>query len=120
MDERSYTHVARILNAYGVWTSWCSVFLTEAGFKLIGMPHLERSLRSCGWTGQSLTLHTDIDIGAGFGYGNILIDESTLGGHADRWLKAAQNHVTEHHMSYVNEGKRTLCTPTPKTPRITL
>ena len=120
MDERSYTHVARILNAYGVWTSWCTVFLTEASFKLIGMPHLEHSLRASGWTGKSLTLHTDIDIGAGFSYGNILIDESTLGENVDRWLKVAQDHVTEHHMSFVNEGKRTLCSPTPPPPRISL
>lgn len=110
MDERSYTQVARILNAYGVWTSWCSTFLTAAGFKLIGLPHLERSLRSAGWEGTNLTLYADVEIGGGFGYGNLLVDEGKFENKGDKErFKAAYDHVHEHHSSYVTEGKRTAC-----------
>ncbi len=108
MNERSYTQVARILNAHGIWSSWCSSFLTDAGFRLIGLPHLERSLRAAGWTGTKLTLYTDFDAGSGFGYGSVLVDEGALAD-PDKWLKHLQRHLGEHHMSYVNEGTRTLC-----------
>lgn len=108
MDERSYLRVANTLNAYGIWTSWCSQFLTEAGFKLIGISHLERSLRAAGWLGEVLTLHSDVDPGNGFGYGHVLIDEARLQDKS-KWLKAVRDHVTEHHMSYVLDGKRTHC-----------
>ncbi len=113
MDERSYLRVASTLNTYGLWTSWCSQFLTDAGFKLIGMPHLERSLRSAGWRGTSLTLHDDVDPGNGFGYGHVLIDEAFFGGGRDEkgWVKIVRDHVTDRHMSYVLEGKRTPCAP---------
>ncbi|MBV8490643.1 MAG: hypothetical protein JO199_08950, partial [Candidatus Eremiobacteraeota bacterium] len=106
MDERSYLRVAKTLNAYGVWTSWCSQFLTHAGFKLIGLPHLERSLRSAGWTGASLVWHDDVDPGSGFGYGHVLIDTGWPGANTDKWLKLVHDHVTEHHLSYVPNGKR--------------
>ena len=109
MDERSYVRVANALNQYGVWTSWCSQFLTEAGFKLIGMPHLERSLRSAGWRGTSLTLYVDVDPGGGFGYGHALVDEVKLGISGERYIKAVRDHVSDWHMSYVYEGKRTHC-----------
>lgn len=111
MDERSYLRVANTLNAYGIWTSWCSQFLTEAGFKLIGMDHLERSLRSAGWRGTSLALHTDVDPGNGFGYGHALVDHGMHPDTTDKAVvKVIRDHVTGHHMSYVLEGKRTHCT----------
>jgi hypothetical protein len=109
MDERSYLRVANALNAFGIWTSWCSQFLTEAGFKTIGMAHLERSLRSAGWQGTSLVLVSDVDPGNGFGYGHVLIDEQKLGVRGDKCVKAVRDHVTDHHMSYVLDGKRTHC-----------
>ena len=109
MDERAYERVARTLNAYGVWTSWCSQFLKEAGFKLIGIDHLQKSLRDAGWRGEKLSLHTDVDPGNGFGYGLVLVDESRYGDRMEKWLRAVRDHVTEHHMSYVLEGKRTHC-----------
>jgi hypothetical protein len=109
MDERSYLRVAETLNAYGLWTSWCSQFLTQAGFKLIGIAHLERSLRAAGWRGTNLVLHNDIDPGSGFGYGHALIDAARLGDKSDKWLRAVRDHVTEHHMTYVLEGRRTHC-----------
>ena len=109
MDERSYQRVAKTLNTYGVWTSWCSQFLTTSGFKLIGMPHLERSLRSAGWQGSSLVLHDDVDPGNGFGYGHVLIDTAWPGANTDKWLVLVRDHVTSHHMSYVLHGKRTHC-----------
>jgi hypothetical protein len=117
LDERSYLRVANTLNSYGLWTSWCSQFLTEAGIKLIGMDHLERSLRSAGWRGTSLTLQTDVDPGNGFGYGNVLMDSAALGDKAEKWLKAVRDHVTEHHMSYVLDGKRTHCVSGAAVPR---
>jgi hypothetical protein len=117
MDERSYLRVANTLNAFGIWTSWCSQFLTEAGVKLVGLPHLERSLRTAGWTGNGLMLQLDVDPGNGFGYGYALIDESRLGDKADKWQRVVRDHVTEHHMSYVLEGKRTHCTSGVAVPR---
>lgn len=108
MNERSYAQVARILNTYGVWTTWCTAFLTDAAFKLYGLPSLERSLRSAGWEGKKLVLYTDVDAGSGFGYGTVLVDVGALE-HPDRWLKVVQRHLGERHMSYVNEGKRTMC-----------
>jgi hypothetical protein len=108
MDERAYERVAKTLNAYGLWTSWCSQFLKEAGFKLIGIDHLQRSLRDAGWKGTRLTLHTDVDPGSGFGYGLVLIDEDRIV-QGEKWLKAVTDHVTEQHMNYVLEGKRTHC-----------
>jgi hypothetical protein len=111
MDERSYLHVASTLNTYGLWTTWCSEFLTDAGFKLIGMPHLERSLRSAGWHRTSLTLYNHVDPGSGFGYGHVLVDNSISGDKADAWLKAVRDHVTDHHMSFVLNGQRTHCAP---------
>ncbi|HVA33106.1 MAG TPA: hypothetical protein VNG31_03090 [Candidatus Baltobacteraceae bacterium] len=109
MDERAYERVARTLNTYGVWTSWCSQFLKEAAFKLIGIEHLKHSLADAGWQGKNLTLYTDVDPGSGFGYGLALVDEDRLGVPSDKWLKVVRDHVTEHHMSYVLEGKRTHC-----------
>jgi hypothetical protein len=109
VDERSYLRVANALNKFGIWTSWCSQFLTEAGFKTLGNAHLERSLRSAGWHGTALTLHIDVDPGGGFGYGRVLIDEAQLGADAARWLKVVRDHLEEHHRSYVVEGKRTFC-----------
>jgi hypothetical protein len=109
MDERAYLRVATTLNAYGLWTSWCSQFLTEAGFKLIGMPHLEHSLQAAGWKGLHLTLHADVDPGSGFGYGTVLVDDERLGERADKWLAAVRDHLAEHHMNYVLSGKRTHC-----------
>jgi hypothetical protein len=97
-----------------VWTSWCSQFLTDAGFQLLGLPHLERALRSAGWNGSKLSLYTDVDAGSGFGYGSVLIDEGVLGEHPERWLKHAQRHLGGHHMSYVNEGSRTICIGGPR------
>ena len=117
MDERSYARVANTLNTYGLWTSWCSQFLTEAGFRLIGMAHLERSLRAAGWRGTSLTLHTDLDPGSGFGYGSAIVDEAMLGDKPDKWMKAVRDHVLDHHMSYVLEGKRTHCVSGAPVPR---
>ncbi|HTU82516.1 MAG TPA: hypothetical protein VMF61_10325 [Candidatus Acidoferrales bacterium] len=101
--------MADALNAYGLWTSWCSQFLTGAGFALIGMPHLERSLRSAGWRGTALTLHNDVDPGGGFGYGRVLLDAAVLGDRAEGWMKLVRDHVTDHHMSYVTHGRRTDC-----------
>ena len=109
MDERSYHRVAKTLNTYGVWTSWCSQFLTEAGFKLIGMQHLERSLRAAGWRGTALTLHSDVDPGSGFGYGHVLVDDSSPQVNSEKWLAAVRDHVHDRHMSYVLEGKRRPC-----------
>jgi hypothetical protein len=111
VDERSYLRVANTLNAYGIWTSWCSQFLTEAGFKTLGMAHLERSLRAAGWRGTTLTLHHDVDPGGGYGYGNVLIDEAMLGEKTAKWLKAVRDHAEEHHHSYLVGGKRTFCVP---------
>ena len=108
MNERSYTQVAHILNTHGVWTSWCSSFLTDAGFRLLGEQHLERSLRAAGWNGKKLTLISNVDVGSGFGYGIVLIDEGAIERH-DRWLKFVQGHLWKHHMNYVNEGTRTIC-----------
>lgn len=108
MNERSYAQVARILNTHGLWTSWCSPFLTDAAFKLLGIPALERSLRAAGWNGKKLVLHLDVEAGSGFGYGTALVDEAALD-HPDKWLKAVQRHLGDRHMSYVNEGKRTMC-----------
>lgn len=111
MDERAYERVAKTLNAYGIWTSWCSQFLKEAGFKLIGMEHLQRSLRKHGWTGEHLTLHADIDPGSGFGYGLALIDTDRITDteHSRNWFKAVRDHLNDHHMNYVLEGKRSNC-----------
>lgn len=109
MDERSYLRVAATLNKFGFWTSWCSQFLTEAGFKLMGLPHLEQSLRAAGWKGTKLSLHSDVDPGSGFGYGYVLVDEDALGERAEKWLKAVHDHLNDHHMSYVLSGKRTHC-----------
>lgn len=108
MNERSYTQVARILNTHGVWTSWCFAFLTDAGFKLLGLAHLERSLRAAGWNGTKLVLHTDVDAGSGFGYGTVLVDEGVLE-RSDKWRRLVQQHLGAHHMSFVSEGKRTMC-----------
>jgi hypothetical protein len=110
VDERSYLRVANTLNSFGVWTSWCSQFLTDAGFQSLGMAHLERSLRSAGWRGTSLSLH-HVDPGGGFGYGNALVDEAMLGDLAAKWLKVVRDHAEEHHRSYIVEGKRTFCAP---------
>ncbi len=109
MDERSYLRVANALNAFGVWTSWCSQFLTEAGFRTLGIPQLERSLRSAGWRGNHLTLHAGVDPGSGFGPGDVLVDDEALGPRAEKWLQAVRDHVVEHHMSYVLDGKRSHC-----------
>lgn len=109
MDERSYLRVANALNQFGLWTSWCSQFLTEAGFKTIGIPQLERSLRSAGWRGTHLTLHVGIDPGSGFGPGDALIDEEMLGQRAEKWGVVVRDHVVDHHMSYVLDGKRSHC-----------
>ncbi|MBV8153276.1 MAG: hypothetical protein JO029_00900 [Candidatus Eremiobacteraeota bacterium] len=111
MDERAYQRVARTLDTYGLWTSWCSQFLKEAGFKLMGMDHLERSLRDHGWTGDHVTLHVDIDPGSGFGYGLALVDRERITDteHTRNWLKAVRDHLTDHHMNYVLEGKRSNC-----------
>jgi hypothetical protein len=111
MDERAYERVARTLNAYGLWTSWCSQFLKEAGFKLMGMDHLERSLREHGWTGDHVMLHVDVDPGSGFGYGLALVDPERIPDteFTRHWLKAIHDHVTEHHMNYVLEGKHSNC-----------
>jgi hypothetical protein len=111
MDERAYERVARTLDAYGVWTSWCSQFLKEAGFKLMGMEYLQRSLREHGWTGLHLTLRTDVDPGSGFGYGLALIDTDRIADteHSRNWLKAVRGHLDDHHMNYVLEGKRSNC-----------
>jgi len=109
LDERSYLRVANALNTFGIWTSWCSQFLTENGFKALVMPHLERSLRRAGWRGTAVTLHVDVDPGGGYGYGQVLVDEAMLGPRAERWLKAVRDHVEEHHRSFVVEGKRTHC-----------
>lgn len=109
MNERSYLRVANALNSYGVWTSWCSQFLTEAGFRTIGMLQLERSLRKAGWQGNHLTLHVDVDPGSGFGLGDALIDDEMLGERAEKWIKVVRDHVVENHMSYVLEGKQSHC-----------
>ena len=111
MDDRAYERVAKTLNAYGLWTSWCSQFLKEAGFKIMGMDHLERTLREHGWTGDHVMLHVDVDPGSGFGYGLALVDPERI---ADteftrHWLKAVHDHLNEHHMKYVLEGKHTHC-----------
>ncbi len=109
MDERSYLRVANALNRFGLWTSWCSQFLTPAGFKTIGMHNLERSLRSAGWQGEAVTLYDDIDPGGGFGYGCILIEEAKLGEDARKWLKAVRDHLEEEHHGYLIDGKRSHC-----------
>jgi hypothetical protein len=111
MDERSYARVANTLNKFGVWTSWCSQFLTEAGFKTLGMAHLERSLRSAGWRGGTLELHVDVDPGGGFGYGNVLLDGTMIGDNAkpQHWLRFVRDHAEVHHRSYLVEGKRSFC-----------
>lgn len=54
-------------------------------------------------------LHTDVDPGSGFGYGHALIDESLLAQSGTKWLNLVRDHVTEHHMSYVLEGRRRHC-----------
>ena len=111
MDERAYERVARTLNAYGVWTSWCSQFLTNAGFKLMGVEYLQRSLREHGWTGENLALHPDIDPGSGFGYGLALVDTGRVTDteHTRNWFKAIRSHLNDHHMNYVLHGKRSNC-----------
>src|SRR5579863_5404405 len=108
MDERAYERVAHTLNKYGVWTSWCSQFLKEAGFKLMGMEYLQRSLRGQGWKGEHLSLHADVDPGSGFGYGLALIDTDRIPDteHSRNWFKAVRAHLNDHHMNYVLEGKR--------------
>ena len=118
MDERSYLQVARVLNEYGLWTTWCSTFLTETGFQLLGMTHLTHSLRGAGWHGTELALHHDVEVGSGFGYGNVLIDEAALGKKAEHWLKVVQQHLHDHHMSFVTEGHATLCTARVPAPSI--
>lgn len=109
MDERSYLQVARVLNKYRLWTSWCSTFLTQTGFELLGMTHLDHSLRGAGWQGTGLTVYHDVAVGSGFGYGSVLIDEAQPEEYTQNWLKAAQQHLHEHHMSFVTEGHATLC-----------
>jgi hypothetical protein len=109
VDERSYLRVANTLNSFGIWTSWCSQFLTDAGFRLLGMPHLERSLRSAGWRGSALSLHHDVDPGGGFGYGNVLVDESVAPSDARALANLVRDHAENHHRSYLTEGKRTFC-----------
>jgi hypothetical protein len=110
MDERSYVTVARILNAHGIWTTWCSVFLTDAGFKLLGVPSLERSLRKAGWTGTALTLHRDIEIGGGYGFGNILVDDAAIkSDKPNAWLILAKDHTFKQHPNFVVNGKRVPC-----------
>jgi hypothetical protein len=116
VDERSYLRVATTLNTYGLWTSWCSQFLTEAAVKLVGLPHLQRSLRSAGWTGESLVLYTDVDPGSGFGYGYALIENRMLA-RGEKSLVLVRDHVTDRHMSYVLEGKRSHCVSNVAVPR---
>ncbi len=109
MNERSYLRVAETLNAYGLWTSWCSEFLTGPGFTAIGIPYLQRSLRSSGWKGTTLTLHLDVDPGGGFGYGSVLIDEAALAQRGTRWPRDVRDHLEEKHRSYLIEGERRFC-----------
>ena len=110
MDESSYLRVAKTLNAHGIWTSWCSQFLKEAAFKVLGMEHLKRSLKRAGWKGEDLALHVDVDPGNGFAYGLVLVEDMTLGDKHERHLQQrVRDHVTKHHMDFVLEGKRTPC-----------
>jgi hypothetical protein len=78
----------------------------------MGMDHLERSLREHGWTGDHVMLHVDVDPGSGFGYGLALVDPERIADteHTRNWLKAVRDHLNEHHMNYVLEGKRSNCT----------
>jgi hypothetical protein len=109
VDERSYLRVANTLNTFGIWTSWCSEFLTDAGFKTLGMAHLERSLRSAGWRGTNLSLHHDVDPGGGFGYGNVLADDDVVPQDPKAWIKFIRDHAEAHHRGYLTEGRRTFC-----------
>jgi hypothetical protein len=109
VDARSYLRVAEALNAYGLWTSWCSEFLTGTGLTTLGIPYLQRSLRSSGWKGPGLALQLDFDPGGGFGYGNALVDESAMERTGARWPRAVRDHLEEKHRSYLIEGKRCFC-----------
>jgi hypothetical protein len=72
---------------------------------------LQRSLREHGWQGVRLALRADIDPGSGFGYGLALIDTDRIADteYSRNWFKAVHDHLNDHHMNYVLEGKRSNC-----------
>lgn len=106
--EQSYSFVAQVLNAHGLWTEGCNGFFTRSGFKQIGLESLESKLRKAGYTGGELMLQ-ELNLDDAAGWILILFDSSRMKDCVTDWVADARTHYLAFHSGDANVAQRPRC-----------